>query len=1015
MRKFLTYMCLLLIAVPAGAQFYTDGSEPARLRWYYMDTENYRFIYPEGLDSLTRVYGRLMEQYRPAIGVSTGFVPGSMYRGKTKVMLHAYSNISNGSVAWAPKRMEFHTLPESSTPWPMPWEKSLAIHESRHLSQMQAGYSWWLFKPLSWIIGEMAPGAFAGIYPGMHLLEGDAVTAETALSNTGRGRTASFLGFYMSAFDRGDWRDWHKWRWGSWRYYTPNHYALGYMTVAGARAFYDDPLFMQRYYASATRHPLRLGHLRRTLRDDTGLKTLRKSGRAIMEQFYQQWLEETEARGSFFDATLITPAEKWYREYSGGTSDGVDIYIKRYGKAEAASLVKIGPDGKEEKLCIFARNTSPLVLHGGRLWWSETVSDLRWEQAGTSRIRYMDLSDMKKHDLTREGRLFNPDISPDGTRVAAVDFPTEGGSAVTVLSTTDGTCLERIQAPDSLQFVQAIWVSPDMLAVSTVSEGGASIYTIEGGSLKILVKPRPVTIGRMASYDGLVEFHSDHGGADEIYSVNPETGFVNQTTSTRYGASDPFYVGDALMFTTHTVDGRLLWRAEGGYLKRVNWNDIHRYPVADALSAQELALGASTADPDTVSFSAPKRYRKFPNIFNIHSWILPLYVDTDAINDISFNIIDNIGNLGATAILQNVLGTAVGTIGYSWASAPEGGRRHAGHFKLTYSGLFPVFELEAHLGQRAAVQYLRSTYTAEDFNEQTVGYIYRDKPAFTASLSTYVPLNFSSGGWSRGLVPSFSYYVSNDLYDKSEVLYTIDDCFGLKSKARLNGYNEGLNVPMQIMTASIRGYATAGKAPAADYPRWGGGFEAGWRGRTGITDLYSSALYAYAYGYFPGFTRTQGLKLTAMYQHLFDGTAVFRENSVNTVPRGLTGTSVALSMMSMGDYTTNQLKLTADYSIPLWFGDISWFSPVTYITHFVLKPHADVAFFPLDRRFDGMLGSVGSSFVARLAHLAWVPASAEIGVSFDWNYGNAFDRFVDEGVLTSRNRWYVGLVFNTSL
>lgn len=1004
------------MAVPARAQFYSDGCEPARLKWYSMDTEHYRFIFPEGLDSLTRVYGRLMEQYRPAIGTSTGFVPGSMYRSKTKVVLHAYSNISNGSVAWAPKRMEFHTLPESDGPWPMPWEKSLAIHESRHLAQMQAGYAGWLWKPVSWLIGEMGPGAFAGVYPGLHMLEGDAVTAETALSATGRGRTASFLGFYMSAFDRGDWRDWHKWRWGSWKHYSPNHYALGYMTVAGARAFYDDPLFMQRYFTSAASHPLRTGHLRRTLLDDTGQMSLRRSGRVIMEQFYNQWLAETEKRGPFSGATLVTPEEKWYIEYHGGVSDGENIYIKRFGKAEATSLVKISPDGTQERLCTFARSTSPLALEGGRLWWSETVSDLRWEQAGTSRIRFMDLSDMKKHDFTTEGRLFNPDISPDGSKVAAVDFPLEGGSAVVVLASGDGSPLERIQAPDTLQFAQAIWVGDDMLAVSTVSEGGSSIYTLSGGRLRRIVGPQPVTIGRMTAYDGRIVFHSDHNGSDEIYSVDPESLRIYQKTSTRYGASDPFYVGDSLLYTTHTVDGRLLWLADGAFRRERHWQDIHHYPVADKLSAQEQELGLALADPDTVSFSQPKRYRKFPQIFNFHSWVLPLYVDPDVINEVSFDVNDYIGKLGATLMFQDVLGTAVGSVGYSWGSASDGeGLRHAGHFKLTYSGLFPVFELSAHVGERTAYQYRRMTYTAEDFIQRGVDYTLRNKPSFNASLRTYIPFNFSSGGWSRGLVPSLSYIVSNDLYDKSDLLFTIDGAFGSKSKARLLGYEESSNVPMQVLTASLRGYAFTGQASATEFPRWGAGFEAGWHGRVGMTEMYSSALYAYLYGYLPGFTRTQGLKLTAMYQHLFDNYAVFREHSVNTVPRGLAETSVALSMLSYGDYATNQLRLTADYSIPLWFGDISWFSPVTYITHFVLKPHADVSFFPLDREFDGVLGSLGASFVTKLAHLAWVPASAEIGFSFDWNYGNALDRFVDEGVLKDQNRLFIGLVFNTSL
>ena len=72
MRKCLIYICLLLMAVPARAQFYSDGCEPARLKWYSMDTEHYRFIFPEGLDSLTRVYGRLMELLRAGMEKSDG-------------------------------------------------------------------------------------------------------------------------------------------------------------------------------------------------------------------------------------------------------------------------------------------------------------------------------------------------------------------------------------------------------------------------------------------------------------------------------------------------------------------------------------------------------------------------------------------------------------------------------------------------------------------------------------------------------------------------------------------------------------------------------------------------------------------------------------------------------------------------------------------------------------------------------------------------------------------------------
>lgn len=73
---------------------------------------------------------------------------------------------------------------------------------------MQFGYKGWL-KPLTWILGDMAVGAYSALWPSTWLLEGDAVTAETALTRYGRGRSADFLNYYMMAFDEGDMRDWY--------------------------------------------------------------------------------------------------------------------------------------------------------------------------------------------------------------------------------------------------------------------------------------------------------------------------------------------------------------------------------------------------------------------------------------------------------------------------------------------------------------------------------------------------------------------------------------------------------------------------------------------------------------------------------------------------------------------------------------------------------------------------------------------------------------------------------------
>ena len=175
-------------------------------------------------------------------------------------MLHAW-NTSNGSVAWAPKRMDLFSIPSAYNPEPIPWEKMLAVHESRHVTQMQFGMTK-AMKPFNWFFGEMFNVLVAVTYPGISTMEGDAVITETAYTNSGRGRTSDFLNYYRVAFDSGVRRDWVQWRFASQRNYAPNYYSLGYLTIGGIRHFYNCPDYMSQAYHLAARRPYRFGAFR---------------------------------------------------------------------------------------------------------------------------------------------------------------------------------------------------------------------------------------------------------------------------------------------------------------------------------------------------------------------------------------------------------------------------------------------------------------------------------------------------------------------------------------------------------------------------------------------------------------------------------------------------------------------------------------------------------------------------------------------------------------------------------
>lgn len=1030
-RRLSLFVFFILSLFHAKAQFYTSEDEPSSVKWFKVNTPHFSILYPEGLDSLSKVYGNLLEKYRLSESLTSGYIPGGKYKRRTPVVMRAFTGISNGLVSWAPKRMEFFTLPSSDGKEASPWDKNLVIHESRHLAQMQLGYDRKL-KPFTWIFGEIAVGAAAAIYPGPHLLEGDAVVAETALTRYGRGRSAGFLSYYMSAFDKGDYRNWYRWRYGSFKKYAPDHYSLGYMTLAGSRYFYEDPLFMSKYFNKVSRRPLRFFNMQKGIKSVSGL-SFRKSFRGIMEGFKDMWEEEAVLRAPFIEDEKITGKSSFYVSYENPVVAGNKLFAIKSGHAEPRTLVIIEADGSETKLRPFSAVSGRMdySVSLARLYWSEPLRDMRWGMKMSSLIRYMDLKGKKTkvRNLTKEGRLYNPAVSKNGKYVAAIDFPVKGGSALVILDAQNGRLEDRLRAPDSLQFTQAAWVQGGLI-VSGISNNGAGLYkaVVENNKIKKLLEilaPAPVSIRELRSFKGGLLFTSDRTGVDEIYHFS-ENGLI-QLTSTRYGASDACFneAEDTIYFSSLKSEGRHIYKAADSELlyKGVVFSDIHKYRVADSLTAQEKRLAKEKGlewpddkEVEETSFSQPVRYRKFPGIFHIHSW-LPFYTAYDDFSALNFDFNYNPFKVGALAFFQNLLGTAYGSVGYAYNYEPDEKKgNHSAHLKLTYTGLYPVFELGVDINDRQALQYIRELQVYKGKSALSISGQESKYPHFAASLNTYLPLKFSSGGVSKGITPRLRYSFNNDIYNKSYVVSKFFEKGKGEFEKSFYSYHKDKNVFIQLLETSLSAYIMRSSAKSLEYPRLGIGGSVGFNTMLSMSDIYSSSLYSYIYAYLPGFYKTQGMKISVLYQHLLKSQIILPYNYNVIVPRGFSSLSVS---SFLGQTSRDQIKFTADFPMPFSVGDISFLSPVTYITHFVFSPHLDYTMFSIDNKFmAGGLMTVGANFVAKASHFMWSPFEFEFGVEVDWKTGPSFERFASfhkngpEG--TPVERFYIGPVFRTS-
>jgi hypothetical protein len=305
--------------------------------------------------------------------------------------------------------------------------------------------------------------------------------------------------------------------------------------------------------------------------------------------------------------------------------------------------------------------------------------------------------------------------------------------------------------------------------------------------------------------------------------------------------------------------------------------------------------------------------------------------------------------------------------------------RNALQANVTYSGQYPVFEASLDVGDRASRQYYVNQYIQPLITNQTLGVFLRKAPLVDLSFRAYVPLTVRRFGVTYGLIPQVRYSFSNNWLATDPIQWEVPKRFiGLKTYYKLIDTGTNANVPLQRLSASVRAYAVLSKASSNVYPRLGVGAELGVSVRPGLSHLFPANLYAYAYGYLPGIWSTQGLKITGMVQRqLRSGTPFFGEMAINTLPRGFQ--SDVSSVVAQG-YPL-QWKVTADYAIPIYVGDLS-IPGVAYITHFVLTPHAD---------FTGLGGdhlwSAGADLTAQLAKLI-LPFDSSLGVSFSWLGGS---------------------------
>ncbi|MDP2337957.1 MAG: hypothetical protein Q8N05_16225 [Bacteroidota bacterium] len=879
MKKISTLFILFIICfLPAKAQFFQTGQDPSSISWRQINTTNFQVIYPEEFEKQAQRVSFVLEKVYNYGAKTLNFSPR-----KISVILHTRTVSSNGLVGWAPKRIELFTTPYQQI-YAQDWLEQLALHEFRHVVQMDKIQSELPFLVKA-ILGEQATALVVGVYLPFWFLEGDAVVTETALSESGRGRVASFSMEYRAQLVEKGKYSFDKAFLGSYKDFVPDHYNLGYWMVGKSREKYGANIWAEALQKIG-KQPFSITPLNSSLKKSTGLTT-KKMYSGIFDNLSEEWKQNLSSR-TIDSYSVVSPTNKVYTQYLYPQiyQDSI-IFAYRTSINDIGRFVLIYPNKTEKVIytpgIIFEESVS---MTDNLIIWAENRADLRWTHSDRSVIQVYNIENKVRHEIKNENKLFSPVISPDLQSFAAVEVDPENNIFLSVFDLATGHLKDRFKTVDNQYFFTPCWDEKgEKLVVVCLSSKGKYLASVDVKT-KQLLQLTDETFANLKNpvfSKGQILFSSDFSGIDNLYSLDTESKKITQIASVPFGADYPTApnAGNKVFFSNYTSAGYQLAAIplqSKKSRKEIQSIALKTNPLAENLAAQEKGIPKFT-NPDSVVF-ATKKYSKLGHVFNFHSWA-PAYIDLN-----SYEI-----RPGVSLFSQNKLGTAETRLGFDYNIANRTNRYRVG---FDYLGFFPEIRTELSAGNEASAYYL-ITNTTDKFNQVISSDTSVQRFTWmemTADVDIRLPLNFSKGKYSRIIYPEVKYSFNQVSHDQST-----------PGKFYSGNYH--------AMSYRLYIYNLLHQSDRNLMPRWGQKFDFVYRNTPFIGNNLGSLSGVQSDIYLPGFTRNSGLKIYQGYQEKHFTNSHNFSNFVR-FPRGFQG------------YQNNKMySLAADYKFPIFYPDFS--------------------------------------------------------------------------------------------
>lgn len=536
-----------------------SGNQPATMKWKTIENDHVRIIYPDStIEAAKRIADLIMY-----INKNATISVGDKSR-KIDLLLNTNNVNANGYVTVVPYKSEFYaTAPQSfNIIGSNNWLDELALHEYRHALQFMNAKRG-LTKIASIFLGPLGWAYATGISLPDWYMEGDAVLAETILSEAGRGRSASFFENQRALLLNNKKYSYMQARNGSYKKLLPNHYNLGYTLLNYGRNHWEQETW-SKILADAGKFKSIIYPFSGAMEKHTGLRSPQLYELAYKE-LKEQWTKE-------LNEMKLTPTVSISKENSNTVTnytfphflnDGSIICIKNSFK-ETPHLVKI-KDSVEYKLTTIGIVNEPFLSVNNQLVsWTESRKNVRRDQVTYSVIMSYNLETGKKTEVTRKSKLFSPMFSKNGDKIIAVNADVKLKNRIQILDGKNGALLRSLTNSNN-DFISYPKWSNDESSIIYLANRNSKIallkYDLKTDEIVELTPWTSHVINTFQVKENSVYYSASYNGINNIYAVNLNADQkISQISSVKIGVEMPAISPDGatLVMSEMTNMGRKL-------------------------------------------------------------------------------------------------------------------------------------------------------------------------------------------------------------------------------------------------------------------------------------------------------------------------------------------------------------------------------------------------------------------------------------------------------------------------